>query len=407
MTLLSFRKTFIGAAAALAIGGAGVASAFNGVNLLSNGTFDTNVNGWGHHAGFPAASVEFHKGTAKVTNLSNLNTATHGAAVQCVNNVSKGTYALSFNAYIPSAQGRDGGAKTRIFWYDGANCTGPVLESPQGPKLLQEDTWLSSESSFTAPAGASSAEIFIIAIKDTPKPAQLAAAPFVVHFDNVKFGKPVVIVPPTNTPVPPTNTPVPPQPTQAPQQPTQVPQQPTQVPTQVPQPPTQQPTQVPQPPTQQPTQVPQQPTTTPQQPTTTPGGTGPSTPTTTPAGDSGSGGSQDQPSGGPTGGGQPSGPTSQPGGSTGGTTGGGTSGGGGTTTPAQPQVSDSNPPSGQGSDVDSEGTTGQDAPLPPNTGSGNFDEENGDSGLMLVLIALVAGVGAGAATVGAVKSRRS
>ena len=53
MTLLSFRKTFIGAAAALAIGGAGVASAFNGVNVLSNGTFDTNVNGWGHHAGRP------------------------------------------------------------------------------------------------------------------------------------------------------------------------------------------------------------------------------------------------------------------------------------------------------------------------------------------------------------------
>jgi hypothetical protein len=380
MTLLSVRKTFIGAAAALAIGGVSLASAFNGANLLSNGTFDSGVSGWGQHADFPAASVEYFKGTAKVTNLSNVNTATHGAAVQCVNSVEKAaTYALSYNAYIPSGQGRDGGAQTRIFWYDGANCTGPVLGSPQGPKLTKQDTWLSSEASFTVPAGAASAEIFIISSKDTPKAGQFAAAPFVVNFDNVKFGKPVVIQPPTNTPVAQ-------QPTQAPQQSTQVPQQPTQAP--------QQPTQVPQPPTQPPTQTPD-------------GGQGsdPSTPTS-PAGESsgtGPGAGQDQSSGTTSGGGQPGGPSGQPGGATAGTSSGGTASSAGMT-PDQPQVSDSNPPTGQGADVTVGESTGQDAPLPPNTGSGSA--EDGDPGLMLVLIALVAGVGAGAATVGAVKSRR-
>lgn len=170
--------------------GTGAASHGAKVNVLTNTTFDSNVSGWGIHLGFPTTSVGFFKGTAKVTNLSDLNTATSGVASQCVSVDRGATYFFSYEAYIPSGQERDGGAHERVFWYEAANCTGRIVAAPWGPnKYTAQRTWIPSESIFIVPMEAASAEVMIAAMKDTPKAGQSPNGPFLVHFDNVEFGK--------------------------------------------------------------------------------------------------------------------------------------------------------------------------------------------------------------------------
>lgn len=186
----SIKLPFVAGAAAVVAAAsiAGIASAA-GPNLLSNPNFDSGVSNWQANVS-PSSTIAWDgPGFAKVTNTSNLNTATHGIASQCVTGIAAGhNYGFHADSYIPSGQGRDGSAGTRVFWYQGAACDGVNISAPQGAVWnFSLDSWKNVGGSFAAPAGAQSAKVMIIASKSAPSGQQNVSAPFVAHFDNVVF----------------------------------------------------------------------------------------------------------------------------------------------------------------------------------------------------------------------------
>ena len=185
-----------------------------GGNMVTNGTFDSNVNGWAPFAGFPTSTISWSAGAALVTNTSALDTGTLGAATQCVDTIMpQQTYIFSGSAYVPGGQQRDGDADTRVFFYSGPGCSGAVLGSPFGANVgnvaSQLDKWVPFSSAIDSPAGANSARVMIMAGKDKAIGLQKKTDPFTVEFDDISFSLKLTPIP---TPTPPivvvTTTPV-------------------------------------------------------------------------------------------------------------------------------------------------------------------------------------------------------
>lgn len=230
-----FKLSVISAAAIVPAAFMALGAFAAGGNLLTNGTFDASTSGWSTYSGFPTATLGWSAGHAVVTNTSDLDTGTLGAAVQCVDVAPSQTYQFAGSAYVPGAQKRSGGAETRVFFYAGANCTGAVITSPFGSYMgstpAAKDTWIPFNDAIASPAGASSALIMIMAAKDKPAGLEKKTDPLAVQFDNVSFSPKLEKQVPTITPKTPTATPTPVQtvianPTSTPS-PTATPDQPT------------------------------------------------------------------------------------------------------------------------------------------------------------------------------------
>jgi hypothetical protein len=183
------KLTILGAAAIIPAAATFAGAMAAGGNFFTNADFSSGVAGWqAGTANVPAAIAPSGDGGALVTNLSNLNTSTHGMGWQCIDDVFPGEkYHLRADTFVPSGQARSGGAELRVFYFAQDNCQGAILDSPQSARLTVTDVWAPLDHNSTAPAGTMSAMAALVTAKLTPENGQDKNAPFVVRFDNAKF----------------------------------------------------------------------------------------------------------------------------------------------------------------------------------------------------------------------------
>jgi Carbohydrate binding domain len=197
-----FKLPFLAAAAAipaaLMVLGANAAT-----NLLTNPNFDTNTSGWTIKAGWPTGTMAWDAGTLKLTNTMDPTVTSATAATECIDGITPGTaYTLKADAMVPSGQKRHGGAQTRIFWYQGAGCTGAVLTTPQGSTfVITLDKWVTSKDDFVAPATAKSGQVMLMTEMYKADVGEDATAHFYAKWDNASFTvAPVATPTPASTP---------------------------------------------------------------------------------------------------------------------------------------------------------------------------------------------------------------
>jgi len=129
-------------------------------NLLTNSTFDANVNGWspltflswnGNDAdGSPSS------GSAQVRNNGTPPVAIKSG--QCVAITAGQTYQYAADYFIPSGQSDSGEADLILSFYSSSNCViGYIIGDQVGGVLI--DTWDHLAGTFDAPIGASYAKV--------------------------------------------------------------------------------------------------------------------------------------------------------------------------------------------------------------------------------------------------------
>jgi hypothetical protein len=136
-----------------------------GTNLLSNGGFDTNVDGWtpldpNIVLGFAAADIVVACTTSGSLLAKNRATALDSGFVQCVPVTAGQSYNVGGWIRTPSTSG-PGQTSIQLVWFTGANCQG----TSSGGALLQangtRDLWeLLSQDNLVAPRGTASAYVY-------------------------------------------------------------------------------------------------------------------------------------------------------------------------------------------------------------------------------------------------------
>ncbi len=158
-------------------------------NLVTNGSFDTQVLGW--EPVEPFMSVDFDiedvdeselSGSALVAFNSTLGTEKTGHVGQCVAVLPGRTYPGSVSFLIPTGQDRLGSAALRVAWYGSDDCSGVVSEVGFGNQSGFEGAWADlAPLQFVAPAGTASADVQL----EIRKP--VLGGTLIIHFDEVMF----------------------------------------------------------------------------------------------------------------------------------------------------------------------------------------------------------------------------
>lgn len=204
----SLTTSILAAAAIIPLAAMLLPASAAGPNLLTNGSFNANINSWTASA-FPQATLAYAAENALVVrNVEDLNASTQASATQCVAAIVAGAeYDFSVKTTIPVGQKRKGAATARAFFFSSNNCSGPALTAPQTPQITQLGVWKTISDTFTAPAGAHSVRIQLMSQKDKAQGPELPTDAFTVVFDDAVLTHQLVIVIPTSTP---TKTPTPP-----------------------------------------------------------------------------------------------------------------------------------------------------------------------------------------------------
>jgi hypothetical protein len=134
-------------------------------NLIGNGRFDTDLNGWvqtGDVNGTAAWSSLDAGGSAVSGSAALTSThATNGALVtqltQCVPVAAGVEYVLSARVQFAAGETTTGWAETVVYWDSGPGCTNYITGSALLTDKASPGTWIADAENFTAPAGAVSA----------------------------------------------------------------------------------------------------------------------------------------------------------------------------------------------------------------------------------------------------------
>lgn len=186
--------------AAMALPAAGVMFASAApINLVKNGTFDTDVAGWDNFGGNPT----LYKHTMQITNTYAGTGGSYYSGWYCVKVKAGSEYLVDADYWVPAAAPENSGASLQVHYYASNDCSGGNMTSGggyrEGGKLPgQRDDWEHFSFKDTAPDGAKSARVRASAIKE---PAGGGSIPgvHVVYFDNVSFVEQLKLVLPSPT----------------------------------------------------------------------------------------------------------------------------------------------------------------------------------------------------------------
>lgn len=189
--------------AAMALPAAGVMFASAApMNLVKNGTFDTDVAGWDNFGGNPT----LYKHSMQITNTYAGAGNSYYSGWYCVK-VKAGTeYVTEADYWVPESAPANSGAGLQLHYYASNDCSGSNMVAggagQSGGKLpAQRGDWEHFKFKEVAPDGAHSARVRASAIKEPPGGGSIPGA-HVVYFDNVSFVEQLKLVIPTVTPTP-------------------------------------------------------------------------------------------------------------------------------------------------------------------------------------------------------------
>lgn len=157
-----------GRAARVLLGGffllAGSSFPLQAQNLVTNPTFDTNVNPWfalsGNLAFDPSLDVNgsASSGSAKCTNNQANPLLIVFPLTECVNGVAPNTtYDFGVSVIIPSGQTVTGLGYLAVLAYSVPNCGGSAIGNQATPPIAPVGTWQLTKGTFTTPPGTVSA----------------------------------------------------------------------------------------------------------------------------------------------------------------------------------------------------------------------------------------------------------
>ena len=150
------------------------ASAAQGENLLPNPAFNTDLSSWNNLGGITSswnhedANGSGSSGSAQIVYPSDVHASSDGIFSPCLT-VGAGThYSFGAKFKIPSGQTTQPGAFASLAWYSNANCTG-FLSAANTANVTATDSWVSASVADTvAPAGATSAYLYLYASQVDP-----------------------------------------------------------------------------------------------------------------------------------------------------------------------------------------------------------------------------------------------
>ena len=163
-----------------------IAAAGYGQNLVVNGTFDSNVNGWSSRSAevtiaWNSADADGSPSSGSLLASNNAMGALDSGFVQCVDGLTAGAaYSFGAKLLIPSG-GPAGQSFLQIDWVSGAACTGTLISGDVLGTTTQ-GVWVPVAFSDTAPAGTHSALVYGEVRKDST-----AAGSYRTYYDDVSL----------------------------------------------------------------------------------------------------------------------------------------------------------------------------------------------------------------------------
>ncbi|MGB4862885.1 MAG: hypothetical protein WBO97_10510 [Tepidiformaceae bacterium] len=209
----------LGAAAIIPAAATVLGASALGTNLISNGKFSSNVDGWD---GFGGGNPVVSSGHLKVTNSYAGAGNSYASAWYCVSGIDDGkTYTTSVEAFVATTAPAHTGAALQLHYYTGNNCTGVQQAGPYkeiGKSAGERGDWENMSFNDKVPANMKSVRVRVSAMKEPVLPAVSIPATSVAFFDNAYFGSTFIVNPGLNLPgdlvmptqKPPTATPTPP-----------------------------------------------------------------------------------------------------------------------------------------------------------------------------------------------------
>ncbi len=133
-------------------------------NLLTNGSFNGNLNGWNAGNWTTYDATRDATGVSGSGSAKDLIPASTGEYVvrQCVAVDGSTLYKAGGKVLIPSGQTTTGWASIRIQFYPDANCGGPAFAYGETPYLTTAGSWMSADTGFVrAPTQAAGALVYV------------------------------------------------------------------------------------------------------------------------------------------------------------------------------------------------------------------------------------------------------
>jgi hypothetical protein len=140
-----------------------IAASGQAQNLVTNGTFDSNVNGWTSFSpnvgiAWRAIDADGSPTSGSLLATNNSPTALDSGFAQCVNGLTGGTlYSLGVKMLIPSNNPR-GRSSLQFQWHNQSNCGGSLL-SVDVLETTVLDSWAAVSGDVSSPAGAVSVAV--------------------------------------------------------------------------------------------------------------------------------------------------------------------------------------------------------------------------------------------------------
>ena len=165
-------------------------SAVRAQDLIVNGHFNTNINGWtlvgiGTQAWDPLDwQASPASGSIRITNTDP--TANQGTGSgQCILLTPSGTYEVGAHVRFPSGQAALGAGGVGVAWFDNTTCANPPIGTNNTPAVFSTttNTWVESfTAALAAPPGTVAVAVAPGVVKAT------AGGSLAALFDRVRFG---------------------------------------------------------------------------------------------------------------------------------------------------------------------------------------------------------------------------
>ncbi len=159
-------------------------------NLVANGDFDTDVDGWTNMGGGITLSWDGtsdydgqpNSGSARV--LNDYPEASSSGVTHCVEDIfGNESYDLSAWLKAPTGQSAVGSSSVFVWWYTEPGCTGVQSSGPSTQYFFTSDDWVFHEApQVQAPLEARSATVYLSVRKESDGPGE-----YMVSFDHVSL----------------------------------------------------------------------------------------------------------------------------------------------------------------------------------------------------------------------------
>ncbi|MGE3073443.1 MAG: hypothetical protein AB7N24_05065 [Dehalococcoidia bacterium] len=189
-------KLFVLSAAAAIPAASMLGASALGANLITNGQFTSNANGWDNYGGNPVAQ----NGYLKVQNTYTGNGNSYYGAWYCVTGIEAGkSYTASVETYVSKFAPANTGAALQLHYYGGNSCNGSSVSGGEYEEIGKLDAdrghWVPMAFSQVVPNGAHSVRVRVSAIKEPVPYGSAITKTTSVYFDNAYYGRTTVVKP--------------------------------------------------------------------------------------------------------------------------------------------------------------------------------------------------------------------